>query len=142
MDLVAFNSGCNIVAIEKNNKKYAMTCAWASMVAHNKVGLLIGSQSETGKVLAVGDICGISALSKNQKAIAEFIGNNHSTEVDKFKNIKYSQEQSAIYIDGAKVILEAQVSQIIHLEGIEDDNYIVFDVLSYIQDSKKKFLSY
>lgn len=142
MDLVAFNSGCNILAIEKNNKKYAMTCAWASMVAYDKVGLLVGSQSETGKILEVGDVCGISALAKNQKAIAEFIGNNHSSEVDKFKNVKFSQSNSAIYIDGAKVILEAQVAQIIHLDGIEDDNYIVFNVLSYIQDSKKKFLSF
>ena len=142
MDFVAFNCGCNVVALEKNNKKYAMTCAWASMVGHKKVGLLIGSQSETGKILEVGDICGISALAKNQRDIANFIGENHSTEVDKFKTIKYSQDGSAIYINGAKVVIEAKVSQILHLKDIEEDNYVVFDVISYIQDSKKKFLSF
>ena len=88
MQLVrAFNAGCNVVAIEKNHKKYAMTCAWATMLDYDKVGLLIGSQSETGKVLEVGDICGISALSHKQRDIANLIGEHHSSEFDKFKSI-------------------------------------------------------
>lgn len=143
MQLVrAFNAGCNVVAIEKNHKKYAMTCAWATMLDYDKVGLLIGSQSETGKVLEVGDICGISALSHKQRDIANLIGEHHSSEYDKFKTIKYSQDNSAIYIDGAKVVLEVQVSEIHHFKGIEEDNFVIFKVISYIEDEKKKFLSY
>ena len=133
--------GCNILAIEKNNQKYAMTCAWATMVGYDKVGMLVGSQSETGKVLEVGDICGISALSSDQRNIANFIGETHSTEVAKFKDIKFIQDQSAIYIEDAKVLMKAQVVEIVHFKDIEDDNFIVFNVLSYSEDSNKMFLS-
>lgn len=141
MGLKAFNMGANVLAFEKNQKKYAMTCAWATMVGYEKVGMLIGSQSVTGSMLKVGDICGISALSSKQKDIAKFIGENHSDEVDKFKDIKYSQNQSAIYIDGAKVVMEAQVAEIYHFKDIEEDSFVIFNVISYIEDSKRKFLS-
>lgn len=139
MGLNAFNMGCNILAIEKNNQKYAMTCAWATMVGYDKVGMLVGSQSETGKVLEVGDICGISALSSNQRNIANFVGETHSTEVAKFKDIKFIQDQSAIYIEDAKVLMKAQVVEIVHFKDIEDDNFIVFNVLSFSEDSNKMF---
>ena len=62
-------------------------------------------------------------------------------EVAKFKDIKYIQDQSAIYIEDAKVLMKAQVVEIVHFKDIEDDNFIVFNVLSYSEDSKKKFLS-
>ncbi|MBQ6817152.1 MAG: flavin reductase [Bacilli bacterium] len=142
MGLKAFNAGCNVIAIEKNNRKYAMTCAWASMVAYDKVGLLIGSQSETGKILTVGDICGISALADDQLNISNFIGETHSTEVDKFKDIKYTQDQSAIFIDDAKVLMKVQVAEIVHFKDIEEDNYVVFNVLSAKENQEKKFLSF
>lgn len=35
MGLHAVNMGCNVVAYQKNNQKYGMTCAWAMMIDHN-----------------------------------------------------------------------------------------------------------
>lgn len=141
MELQAFNAGCNVLAINKNNCIYAMTCSWSTMIDYDKVAMLIGSQSETGKILKVGDIVGISALSKGQKKIAYFIGSHHSSEINKLDGIKHILDNSAVFIDGAKVIIKAEVKNILHLEGLEQDNYVIFQVLDFKQDGNKKFLS-
>lgn len=140
MGLHAFICGCNVIAIRKNNLNYGMTCAWASMVGYEKVSMLIGSQSDTGKVLAIGDVVGISSLAKDQKDIAYFIGDNHSTEMDKFKDISYNLNDTAITINGAKVMMIAKVKEILHLKDIEEDNLVILDIIKYNDNSEKEFL--
>ena len=47
--------GVHVIAYIKNNKKYAMTCAWSMLCDYDKILMLLGSQSVTGKNLKKGD---------------------------------------------------------------------------------------
>ena len=140
MSKYPFVMGCNIVALSKNGKDYGMTCAWAQMIGYDKIMMLIGSQSDTGKVLAVGDIVGVSALDKDQEKISNFIGSRHSTKVDKFKDIEITRKGSAILINNAKTRSICVVKEILHLEGIEEDNLVILDIKELEADKDKDFL--
>ena len=59
----AFDHGVNIITLEKNHQKMAMTCAWAMQVDYDKILCLLGSQSITGNTIKKGDYIGISAVS-------------------------------------------------------------------------------
>ena len=128
MALKAFRCGANILAYEKNNKKYGMTCAWAMMVDYGKVMMLIGGQSETGNNLELNDIVGISALASGQEKISRIFGMNHSTKVDKFMDVDYIQDETALLIKDAKVQMKAKVLEIKNLDG---DHLITFEVLKH-----------
>ena len=135
--LKAFRCGANVLAYEKNNKKYGMTCAWAMMVDYGKVMMLIGGQSETGNNLEVGDLVGISALAIGQEAVSRAMGMSHSSKVDKFANVKYHQEQNAILIDNAKVAMFAKVLKIENLDG---DHLITFEVIKHQENESADYL--
>ena len=137
-----FVMGCNVIALEKNNRKYGMVCAWAQMIGYDKIMMLIGSQSDTGKILEIGDIVGVSALDKAQEKISNFIGSKHSTKVDKFKDISITCVNSAILIDNAKTQSVCIVKDILHLEGIEEDNLVILDIKEIKTDETKDFLIY
>ena len=130
MSFQAFNHSVNVIAFTKANKKYGMTCAWAMQVDYDKVVMLLGSQSVTGKALEKGDIVGVSALSKNQMSVALALGEAHSDEVDKFKDIETLHEDGAILIKDSARLMKAKVIDILHLEGIEVDNLVYLQILS------------
>lgn len=71
MKYKAFDHGVNIITLEKNHQKMAMTCAWAMQVDYDKILCLLGSQSVTGNTIKKGDYIGISVLGISQKEIAE-----------------------------------------------------------------------
>ena len=137
----AFNHSVTVVAYEKENKKYAATIAWAMQVDYDKVLLLMGSQSVTGKNIMKGDLIGVSTLSKNQKEIADFIGDTHSDEVNKFENISYKEENGVILINNAARLMKVKVIDILHLEGIEEDNLIYGEVIEIVNNNND-FLNY
>lgn len=141
MSLHAFNMGCNIVGIKKNDRLYGMCCAWAQMIDYDRITLLIGSQSATGKILKEGDIVGISSLSAGQDQIALQLGDKHSDKDDKWNGIVYETKDSAILIPKARVKMKCLVRAIHHLEGIEEDAFIDLKVLEYEQDEQLPFLS-
>ena len=105
MSMHSFLMGANVVAFQKNNKKYGMTCAWAMQVDYDKIMMLLGSQSVTGKMISKNDIIGVSALSESQEKIANNFGDGHSNERDKFINIDYALDDGAILINNAKTRL-------------------------------------
>lgn len=119
----------NVIAYEKNNTKYAMCCAWSMMVDYDKVVCLLGSQSVTGKNLSKGDKVGFSCLSQGQKDIATALGDRHSNEVNKLQDIKYYNNNGAIVVLGAMTNCVCEVIDILHLEGIEEDNLLYLRVL-------------
>lgn len=139
MELNAFNCGANAVCFTKNHKKYGMICAWAMQADYDKILMLLGSQSITGKNISKGDIIGVSALSENQQSIVDALGNNHSDETDKFKDIKYTTNDSAILIDGASNCMVVEVLDVLHLKGIEQDNLIYGLVKSVVSNDSKKY---
>lgn len=142
MKLNAFNYGANAVSFIKDGKKYGMICAWAMQADYDKILMLLGAQSVTGKNICKGDIIGVSALNENQKDIVDTLGDNHSDETDKFINIKYTIKDSAILIDDASNSMIVEVLDVLHLEGIEEDNLIYGLVKSFTSyDSKKYSLS-
>ncbi len=139
MSLHAFNSGCNAICFKKNNIKYAMCCAWAQMIDYDKITLLLGSQSVTGKNIEIGDIVGVSALSVGQKDIALKLGDGHSDEVDKLKNIDFYEDNNAILIKGASTNLICKVIDIIKKDYIKGDNFVVLEVIK-AEENHKPFL--
>ncbi|MDP4145438.1 MAG: hypothetical protein Q8936_13295 [Bacillota bacterium] len=139
MELRAFNYGANAVAFIKNDKKYGMICAWAMQADYDKILMLLGTQSVTGKNISKGDIIGVSALNENQQDVVEALGANHSDETDKFTNIKYTVKDSAILIDDASNRMLVEVIDVMHLEGIEKDNLIYGLVKSFESNDSKKY---
>lgn len=139
MELTAFNYGANAVSFIKNERKYGMICAWAMQADYDKILMLLGTQSITGKNICKGDIIGVSALNENQQDIIKSLGENHSDDTDKFSNIKYTINDSAILIDGATNCMVVEVIDVLHLEGIEQDNLVYGLVKSVLSNDSKKY---
>ncbi|HPV69422.1 MAG TPA: flavin reductase [Bacilli bacterium] len=140
MGIHAFLAGANAVCFLKNKRKYAMICAWATMIDYDVVGLLIGERSVTGKNLEVGMMIGVSALSKEQKDIAITLGNNHSDEVDKFANVPHEIDESAILIKNAKNNLVCKIKSILHLNSENEDLFVVAKFVRTKENKAKDFL--
>lgn len=139
MELSAFNYGANAVSFIKNEKKYGMICAWAMQADYDKILMLLGTQSITGKNIKKGDIIGVSALNENQKDIVDALGSGHSDDSDKFINIKYTINDSAILMDGASNCMIVEVLDVLHFKGIEEDNLIYGLVKSFTSNDTKKY---
>lgn len=139
MKVSAFNYGANAVSFIKNEKKYGMICAWAMQADYDKLLMLLGAQSITGKHIKKGDIIGVSALNENQQDVIEALGESHSDETDKFANINYTTEGSAILMEGASNCMVVEVLDVLHLPGIEEDNLIYGLVKSYVSNDTKKY---
>lgn len=139
MKLSAFNYGANAVSFIKNEKKYGMICAWAMQADYDKILMLLGAQSVTGKNIKKGDIIGVSALNENQQDVVNALGDKHSDETDKFANIKYSVKDSVILFDGASNCMVVEVIDVLHLQGIEEDNLIYGLVKSFTSNDIKKY---
>lgn len=140
MSLHAFLMGNNVIAYKKNNVKYGMVCAWASMVDYDHITMLLGSQSVTGNNLEVGDIVGVSALAKGQKNISLQIGGSHSNEKNKFENIAIIEKNSAILVQNARTLMICKVEKIMKLVD-ENDNFVVLKIVESNEDKTKEFLS-
>lgn len=139
MEFSAFNYGANALCFTKNGKKYGMICAWAMQADYDKILMLLGAQSVTGKNISKGDIIGVSALAENQQDVVDALGSGHSGDTDKFKNLKYTTKDSAILIDGASNCMVVEVLDVLHLDGIEEDNLIYGLVKSVISNDTKKY---
>lgn len=139
MKLSAFNYGANAVCFIKNEKKYGMICAWAMQADYDKILMLLGTQSVTGKNISKGDIIGVSALSENQQTVVDALGDGHSDEVDKFLGLKYTVKETAITIDEASNGMIVEVLDVLHLNGIEEDNLIYGVVKSFESNAAKKY---
>ncbi|HHU24051.1 MAG: flavin reductase [Bacilli bacterium] len=134
MGISVFNYGANAVCFEKKGRKFGMICSWATQVDYDKIVMLLGSQSATGKNLAKGDIIGVSVLSVNQEDVKNTLGENHSDFVDKFANLDYSTISNAILIPNASVNMVVEVIDVLHLEGIEEDHLVYGLIKSYTKN--------
>lgn len=132
-----FNYGANAVCLEKNGRKYGMICSWATQVDYDKIVMLIGAQSVTGKHITKGDIIGVSVLSVRQEDVMNTLGNNHSDEVDKFKNLDYTLKDSAILINNASVNMVVEVIDVLHLAGIEEDSLVYGLIKSHTKSGEE-----
>ncbi|MFA6941266.1 MAG: flavin reductase [Clostridiaceae bacterium] len=139
MELSAFNYGANAVSYMKNGEKYGMICAWAMQADYDKILMLLGAQSITGKNISKGDVIGVSTLSENQQDVVDTLGSRHSDDADKFTNIRYTIKDSAILIDDASNCMIVEVLDVLHLPGIEEDNLIYGLVKSYVSNDSKKY---
>ena len=139
MELSAFNYGANAVGFVKDEKNYGMICAWAIQADYDKILMLLGTQSVTGKNIKKGDIIGVSTLSENQQDVVDALGSGHSDASDKFTNIKYTLKDSAILIDNACNCMIVEVLDVLHLNAIEEDNLIYGLIKSYTSNDSKKY---
>lgn len=135
-----FNHSVNVVAYKKNNKNFAATIAWAMQVDYDKIILLMGSQSDTGNNIEKGQIIGVSSLAKNQKYIANILGDNHSSLTDKLSKIEYKIENNAIIINNSVNKMIIEVLDVMHLKDIEEDNLIYGKVIKN-ESTNQEFLN-
>ena len=124
MGFHAMDYSVSVLAYEKKGQKYGMSCAWGMQVDYDKLVFLLGSQSQTGKNVKIGDIIGVSVLDHEQKNLALHFGDNHSLETDKFKGIPFEQEGSAIIFPNSARKLICEVIDILHLKEIEEDTLL------------------
>ncbi len=141
-ELRAFQMGANVVTLHKDKKFCAMTCAWAMMCDYDKILLLLGSQSDTGKSINIGDKVGVSALSKGQGNIAGFFGENHSLSFSKFNQHYLERYQDVYVVKEAKVQMVCEVIDILHLKGSEKDNLVQLKVVEFRDNDSLDFLEY
>jgi flavin reductase (DIM6/NTAB) family NADH-FMN oxidoreductase RutF len=135
-----FLMGANILAYQKEGMKYGMCCSWAQMIDYDKIAMLIGATSSTGKSLAVEQTVGVSALASEQTALANHFGTGHSDQLDKFESVPFIQDGDAILIKEAKVMMKCCVKNILALPRMEEDYFVIMDILSYQEDQNKVFL--
>ena len=134
------NLGANIIAYEKDHVRYGMTCAWCTHVDYDELIMLLGSQSDTGNHLEIGDKVGVSALSHTQKELALHFGENHSGSTDKFANQTYKTEDGAITFPGARTEMICEVYDITHIKGNPDDRLVLLKILAQKEDRSLRFL--
>lgn len=139
MSFRAVDHSVNIIAYEKEGRRYAMCCAWAMMADYDKLLCLIGSQSSTGKHIQEGDIIGVSSLSRKQKDIALALGERHSDETDKLKGIACAVKNTAILIEDAATEMVCEVIDVLHLPEIEADNLLYLRILEH-KEKQEPFL--
>lgn len=131
MEIKAVDHNVNIIAMEKNGKRYAMCCAWVTQVGPKQVICAIGPQSSTGNAIEAGDIIGISNLKKEQKMIAFQLGDmdRHSADTDKLGGIDFYSDDGAIVINNARVEMKAKVVEVLHLKELEAENIVYAQIL-------------
>ncbi|MGM9857981.1 MAG: flavin reductase [Bacilli bacterium] len=133
-------SGVSIVAYEKNNIKYGMTCAWFMPCDYDQILLLLGSQSDTGNNLCVGDKIGISCLASSQKDIGLHFGEEHSKTFNKFENVSFNNNDGALLINGAKSQFVCEVLDIRYLKGNDEDHLVQVKILKETISKDLNFL--
>lgn len=133
MGFNAFHYGVNAVCFQKIERKYGMICSWATQVDYDRIVLLLGAQSVTGRNIAKGDIIGVSVLSTLQHDVMSKLGFQHSHEVDKFADLNCTLEDSAILIKDASIAMVVEVLDILHLPGIEEDSLVYALIKSHAQ---------
>lgn len=131
----------SVIALNKDNRKYGMTCAWFMPVDYDKLLCLLGAQSKTGHIIKKGDIIGVSVLNENQVDVANLLGDRHSDEVDKFEGVDYEIKDTAILINKASRKMVCKVIDVLHLEGIEVDNLLYLNIVS-TEENEENFLHY
>lgn len=141
MGFKAFDYSVSVIAIKKKDQLLGMTCAWAMQVDYDKMVCLLGSQSQTGAAIEVGDIIGISVLNKNQKELAIKFGEGHSKEENKFLDVKYVQKDTALLLAKSARMMVCKVKDILHLKGIEEDHLIYVELLEK-EEHGDEFLHY
>ena len=129
MEYKTLDHSINVIAYNKNDVNYVMTCAWGMNVDYDKFICLLGSQSVTGKNIKKGDIVGFSALSNEQLSIALALGDNHSDEKDKLLGINYYCNENAILITDSVLQYKRIVMDVIHLDEIEVDNLVYLKII-------------
>ncbi len=133
--------GVNVVAYEKDGKKYGMSCAWGTHVDYDVILLLIGSQSDTGNNLKIGDRVGISALAKGQENIAIHFGDKHSISFNKFEKYSMIDDEGALLVPESHTRMVCEVLNILHPTSSPEDNMIEFKILKTDGNDKLDFLS-
>jgi flavin reductase (DIM6/NTAB) family NADH-FMN oxidoreductase RutF len=137
-----FANSVSIITLEKTNKFYAMACAWATQIDYDRVIMCLGSQSNTGSALAVGDMVGISVLSSSQQDLADKIGSTHSLEVNKKELINFDLCKSVYLLKGAKTKLIGRVIYIDHYREAINDKIVQIRVIEGSIDDNLDFLLY
>ena len=137
MKFKSIDHSVNIITIKKDEKLYGMTCAWAMQCDYDKLLCLLGSQSETLKVIEKGDIIGVNVLAKDQIDISLVFGEKHSSEINKFIGVNYKLNKSAVLIEGSVCQLSCEVIDILHLNELEEDGLLYLRIINGLECDKQ-----
>lgn len=87
-DMDALAHGCYLITTALDGKRYGMTCSWAVQVDYDRVMLVIGGQSATGRAIRKSRVFGVSVLASDQRELALRFGAGHSSRRDKFDGVE------------------------------------------------------
>jgi flavin reductase (DIM6/NTAB) family NADH-FMN oxidoreductase RutF len=92
----ALTHGCYVITTVLDGRLYGMTCSWATQVDFDKVMLVLGKQSSTGKAIRRSRVFGVSVLGIGQKELALRFGENHSSRKNKFAGVETTEGRSGV----------------------------------------------
>lgn len=132
MDIKAIDHNVNVVAMEKNGRRYGMCVAWATQISSAHILCAIGGQSSTGNAIEEGDIVGFSNLANGQQMVCFTLGDmeKHSDQIDKLENIPFINDEGAILIEGARASVKCRVKKRVVIDGVDTANMICLEMLS------------
>ena len=133
--------GANILTLMKNNHRYGMTFAWGMAADYDRLLIVIGGQSSTGRNLEIGDLVGVSCLNPKQKDIALRFGDGHSDEIDKFVDSEIEIKKDVILIKDASRQLVCKVIDKFFLKDNNEDPLFLLQVLDF-SCLHQRFLNY
>jgi flavin reductase (DIM6/NTAB) family NADH-FMN oxidoreductase RutF len=106
----ALTHGCYVITTALDGRLYGMTCSWATQVDFDKVMLVLGKQSSTGKAIRRSRVFGVSVLGVGQKELALRFGANHSSRKDKFAGVEFAEGKLGVpLIAGALKVFECEL---------------------------------
>ncbi|MFA6860769.1 MAG: flavin reductase [Bacilli bacterium] len=137
-----FANSVNVLTLEKNQKFYAMTLAWATQIDFDRFIMCVGGQADTGRQLQVGDKIGLSVLSPEEEKEAFKIGATHSTQTNKKEMADFELLNGVYVVKGAKNQLVGEVIKIDHYPEAIEDSIVQVKVLDAKINKEKDFLIY
>lgn len=121
-------NGVHVITLNKNNKFYAMTLAWATYCDYDKLLLLVGDQSQTQHQIEVGDVLGFTACSSNQADQYNRIGETHSNEVNKLTLGNFIDFKGVKVLEGGSSYEKLRVLECYRTNTVSDIKFVFCQV--------------
>ncbi len=106
----ALTYGCYVITTMLDDRRFGMTCCWATQIDFDRILLCLGEQSATGKVIRQSKVFGVNVLKLGQKKLAIHFGEGHSDEIDKFEGLKTRSGQTGVpLLPGSQKAFECEL---------------------------------
>jgi flavin reductase (DIM6/NTAB) family NADH-FMN oxidoreductase RutF len=132
----ALTHGCYVVTTVLDDRRYGMTCCWATQIDADKILLILGSQSTTARAIRRSRIFGVNVLTTEQKGLALHFGEGHSDVYDKFAGVNLQESVTGVpLLAGALKTIGCELVEDVEHQG---GSSFVGRILYFRQSSQAK----